>query len=367
MKSLSFSTSGEEIVITEEHFFNLKWKCHGQPFPAIGGNMGFEMPHCNLSDLRASDVLHFLPQEIMNFPTPTIMDVARLISIWTSTESVSEKVYRVLNPGHKTLSLTGLRCALSFFRSRCSHHAWLYKCYPRTTVLTHPNLPDFPVPIRDMFAEAWKGSFFDWNNEDRPNSDLVARMRVLAVVPYQFEPLKAMSTGEVFVYKLIHEWNNALVHQESVGAIVVVLPVVCPTYPYEFLTGFDSVAVRWLEGGIRVFVLPPPRGKDTTTWYNVCREASHRIADLMVKRSDCQHLLRQYLPAESPLETGREPCQLLGEFTIYGPYQKFSEIQCRTAYEAWNKQLDAELKLPLLKHEGSRYEIYSCIHIFTIS
>ena len=108
MKSLSFSTSGEEIVITEEHFFNLKWKCHGQPFPAIGGNMGFEMPHCNLSDLRASDVLHFLPQEIMNFPTPTIMDVARLISIWTSTESVSEKVHHVFSPGHKTLLLTGL-------------------------------------------------------------------------------------------------------------------------------------------------------------------------------------------------------------------------------------------------------------------
>lgn len=354
LQGLFFSKLKEEVLLTEDNIFHLKWRCQGQRFPAVRGHPGFEMRRCNQTNLKASDVLSLLPRDLINFPTPTMLDVARLISIWTSPGSISEKTLRILNPSYKTLSFTGLRCALSFFRAKCSHHAWLYKLCHDATTWRHPDLRDYPVSICYMFTESWRASQFDWNDRAIRNSELGVKTRVLVVVPHHFQLLKPMSTEDVFIYRTIREWNSAFAHQESVGAIVVVLPVVSQTFTHEFSTEFASVTVKWLESGKRVFVLPPPKARNASTWYSVCQEASRRIRDITARKPHCLHLIRQYLPAENSTESEREPYRVLGAFAINDLGFTFSEIQCRIIYGAWRRQLDDEVELPLLKGDKIR-------------
>ncbi|KAL6723860.1 hypothetical protein Aduo_018819 [Ancylostoma duodenale] len=76
-------------------------------------NSSFELPNCNQTNLKASDIVHELPESLANFPTPRMLDVARFLSIWTSAGTITERTMLILNPRYKTLAVNGLALVVS--------------------------------------------------------------------------------------------------------------------------------------------------------------------------------------------------------------------------------------------------------------
>nr|CDJ92637.1 unnamed protein product [Haemonchus contortus] len=131
-----FRLEDEYEVANTMHFLHVKFRCDGEPFPALEGRAGFPLETCRCSrNTFVKDVLSEVPQPACEERIECVLDAARVLSIWWDPGSISLKVQHIMDRSYQVLRPKAVGFAYAFFRHRCLHVGIMAGTVPQKSVI----------------------------------------------------------------------------------------------------------------------------------------------------------------------------------------------------------------------------------------
>ncbi|VDO33242.1 unnamed protein product [Heligmosomoides polygyrus] len=265
-----FRVEDEFEVLNEMNLLHVRFRCSGQPFPALDGKPSFSLEECRCSaSIVAKELIPVLLFPASDHRVDCAIDPARILSIWASAGSISAEHKAILDSSVK-VNLHAVAYEYAFFRHRCAHVALMSSC---CTCKQQP----VPLQYRRVAlrrAEGYRDRVADVVEHRVENADQ-GRELCSGALRYCGPHLRnAASSTDLHL-------NRTDTFSDAVGRVVFVLPDNEPKDAYCWILSMHAVGL-WLIRGTRIVFVNGPRSVDWNAWDRPNEKARESIAAIWI-------------------------------------------------------------------------------------
>ncbi|KAK5969000.1 Integrase catalytic domain-containing protein [Trichostrongylus colubriformis] len=340
----------EDEVSDSMHFLHVKFRCDGQPFPAIEGRAGFPLDSCRCSrSTYVRDLLPDIPPPAVDERVECVLDAARVLSIWWDVGSISLKVQRIMDKSYKALKPKAVGFAYAFFRHRCLHVAIMAGSVPQGAPFRHTLLSDWMCDSTRI-KYGWRtAKKVKWSQVALTVQTGQEHSRIVLVIPEVLHRIQHCLIGSntiVFYYKSFREVKatNTALFADDVGNVVYVLPPKEPTDPFSWLQFVNSLNL-WL--GAHVTVVNGPRSVELHSWDRLNEKSRSHMTGYLDTYPAFMSRLHYLIPSEPGVLSPAMACSKVG--VVHDPNRWWAVEQATEFYESLRQQVKEIVQLEPLR------------------
>ncbi|VDO85689.1 unnamed protein product [Haemonchus placei] len=308
----------EYEVADTMHFLHVKFRCDGQPFPALEGRAGFPLETCRCSrNTFVKDMLSEVPQPACEERIECVLDAARVLSIWWDPGSISLKVQRIMDRSYQVLRPKAVGFAYAFFRHRCLHVGIMAGTVPQKALFCHSQIQGWSLDLTRIIEYGWRiGRQMEWKHVEQSVQKAQEHSRTVVVVPEVLHRLKHCLTSSrtvIFYYKSFREVRatNTSLFADDIGKVVYVLPPKEPADPFSWLQFVNAINL-WLTCGAHVIVVNGPRSSELNSWDRMNEKARNHLNGYVDTYPAFLSQLHYLIPSEPGVLSSAMACLKVG-------------------------------------------------------
>lgn len=316
-------TAGQRLendydVDDDMHFLHVRFRCDGQPFPAVDGRPGFPLPSCRVSQMTiVSDMLPTVPPPAAEEKVECVLDAARVLAVWWGTGSISEKCRRIMDKTYLAINPKAVAVAYSFFRRRCTHVAVMSGMVPAESRLNHKGLRGWPWDITRIVEQGWNLSrAMEWTAQAQNLAEEDQHARIVILIPEVLHRLTFCVKGPrttLFYYRSFREIrrNNNVIFADEVGQVVIVLPPKEPDDSYSWIQLVSAVDL-WFRCGAQIWMVNGPRSGEDGSWNRLNEKARGHVLGYLDHHPEFVAQWHDLVPAEAGRVKASMACLRVG-------------------------------------------------------
>ncbi|VDO76537.1 unnamed protein product [Heligmosomoides polygyrus] len=254
------------------HFLHLRFRCDGQPFPAVDGRPGFSILSCRVSQMTlVSDLLPTVPPLAAEENVECVMDAARVLA---------KEIYacgRYVGNGTSGVEIKpkGLR-------------GW-------------------PWDITRIVEQGWNLSrATEWTSQAQNLAEEDQHARIVILIPEG-------PRTTLFYYRSFLEIrrNNNVIFADEVGQVVIVLP---PKEPDESCAWIQLVSDvdLWFRCGAQIWMVNGPRFGEDDSWNRLNEKARGHVLGYRDRHPEFVAQWHDLVPAEAGRVKASMACLRVG-------------------------------------------------------
>ncbi|VDO92581.1 unnamed protein product [Heligmosomoides polygyrus] len=305
-------------VDDDMHFLHLRFRCDGQPFPAVDGRPGFPLPSCRVSQMTiVSDMLPTVPPPAAEEKVECVLDAARVLAVWWGTGSISEKCRRIMDKTYLAINPKAVAVAYLFFRRRCTHVAVMSGMVPAESRLNHKGLRGWPWDTTRIVEQGWNLSrAMEWTAQAQNLVEEDQHARIVILIPKVLHRLTFCVKGPrttLFYYRSFREIrrNNNVIFADEVGQVVIVLPPKEPDDSYSWIQLVSAVDL-WFRCGAQIWMVNGPRSGEDGSWNRLNEKARGHVLGYLDHHPEFVAQWHALVPAEAGRVKASMACLRVG-------------------------------------------------------